>query len=136
VLTGLDDQDDWFDEWAYEEEAGVGLGEVKNDVFSFAGAVSVSGPDMGLYMEDLVAMSDRVIALDTCGEVSVFKNKALFVETWTSEIKVLLHGVNVGGKPLQLKRSGLTDFGEVYFNPKAAANILSFGDLRDRTYKV
>jgi hypothetical protein len=47
---------------------------------------------------------------------------------------MIVSGVNPKGKPLIIKKCGVSAFGNVYYSPDCAGNILSFGNaVRDYT---
>ena len=76
----------------------------------------------------------RHILLDTCAGESVFNDSSLLYNVEHAPTPMIVSGVNPKGKPLIIKKCGVSAFGNVYYSPDCAGNILSFGNsVRDCT---
>ena len=76
----------------------------------------------------------RHILLDTCAGESVFNDSSLLYNVQHAPTPMIVSGVNPKGKPLIIKKRGVSAFGNVYYSPDCAGNILSFGNaVRDCT---
>ena len=76
----------------------------------------------------------RHILLDTCAGESVFNDSSLLYNVEHAPTPMIVSGVNPKGKPLIIKKRGVSAFGNVYYSPDCAGNILSFGNaVRDCT---
>ena len=74
------------------------------------------------------------ILLDTCAGESVFNDSSLSYNVEHAPTPMIVSGVNPKGKPLIIKKRGVSAFGNVYYSPNCAGNILSFGNaVRDCT---
>ena len=72
--------------------------------------------------------------LDTCAGESVFNDSSLLHYVKYARTPMIVSGVNPKGKPLIIKKCGVSAFGNVYYSPDCAGNILSFGNaVRDCT---
>ena len=72
--------------------------------------------------------------LDTCAGESVFNDSSLLHYVKYARTPMIVSGVNPKGKPLIIKKRGVSAFGNVYYSPDCAGNILSFGNaVRDCT---
>ena len=72
--------------------------------------------------------------LDTCAGESAFNDSSLLHYVKYARTPMIVSGVNPKGKPLIIKKCGVSAFGNVYYSPDCAGNILSFGnDVRDCT---
>ena len=80
------------------------------------------------------AIKTRHILLDTCAGESVFNDSSLLYNVKSATTPMIVSGVNPKGKPLIVKERGESAFGNVYYSPDCAGNILSFGNaVRDCT---
>ena len=80
------------------------------------------------------AIRVRHILLDTCAGESVFNDSSLLYNVEHAPTPMIVSGVNPKGKPLIIKKRGVSAFGNVYYSPDCAGNILSFGNaVRDCT---
>ena len=76
----------------------------------------------------------RHILLDTCAGESVFNDSSLLHNVEHAPTPMIVSGVNPKGKPLIIKKSGMSAFGNVYYSSGCAGNILPFGSaVRDCT---
>ena len=80
-------------------------------------------------------LPDKAILLDTCAEVSVFKDQVYFYHIEESNESLIIEGVE-GGSGVHVSLIGETDFGVLYHSNRIIANILSFGDCVDKLYSV
>jgi len=76
------------------------------------------------------------IILDTGSKISIFKDKSLFGRIMDTKRPIIVEGINSKANGLLVVEEGLTDFGTVYYNGEAAANILSFGEAVDNYERV
>ena len=70
----------------------------------------------------------RHILLDTCAGESDFNNSSLLYNVEHARTPMIVSGVNPKRKPLIIKKRGVSAFGNVYYSPDCAGNILSFGN--------
>jgi hypothetical protein len=68
------------------------------------------------------------ILLDSQSTVSVFKNRHLLSDIWTSPRTLRVH--TNGGTQLSTQMGHVKNFGHVWFNPDSLANILSMAKVR------
>ena len=80
----------------------------------------------------LPGVSTFDVVLDTGGGRSVFGSKELLVRIFESPQPIMVEGIQADARPLYIEEEGLSQFGRVYYDQRAAFNILSFGELRDR----
>ena len=72
--------------------------------------------------------------LDTCAGELVFNDSSLLHYVKYARTPMIVSGVNPKGKLLIIKKCGVSAFGNVYYSPDCAGNILSFGNaVRDCT---
>ena len=77
-------------------------------------------------------VADGAIAIDSAAMKSIFRDRSLFLADPTlSDRPVEVCGINGDGESLFVTREGMTAFGVVYFDPRAAVNILSFRQAVD-----
>jgi Reverse transcriptase (RNA-dependent DNA polymerase) len=77
-------------------------------------------------------LPSNCVVLDTAAERSIFRDKEQFCTIRDSRRPVLVEGVNKAGTDSMLvTKEGTTQFGRAYFDERAAANILSFGEAVD-----
>ena len=70
--------------------------------------------------------------LDTCAGESVFSDSSLLHYVKYAPTHMIVSGVSPKGQPLIIKKCGVSAFGNVYYSPDCAGNILSFGNaVRD-----
>ena len=82
-------------------------------------------------------ISDSVVVLDTAAERSMFRDVQLFGgEFYRLERPLLVEGINEEAEGLLITQQGLTAFGEVAYDRRCAANILSFGYAVDNFDRV
>ena len=74
------------------------------------------------------------VLLDNQATVGIFKERGLLFDLTKSTTRA--HITGVGGESLVTDTVGtVTDFGQVYYNPRATANILSFAAV-EKLYKI
>ena len=81
-------------------------------------------------------LSSGAIILDTGSKVSIFNNKELFGRIYESNKPIIIDGINAVSEGLLVLEEGMTEFGVVYYNSRASANILSYGDAVDNYDRV
>ena len=81
-------------------------------------------------------LSSGAIILDTGSKVSIFNNKDLFGRIYESNKPIIIDGINAVSEGLLVLEEGMTEFGVVYYNSRASANILSYGDAVDNYDRV
>ena len=70
------------------------------------------------------------VLLDTCAEISIFRDKELFQYIEEAE-PLVVEGVSAEDPGIIVTQQGPTEFGVCYYHPNTVANILSFGELVD-----
>ena len=76
------------------------------------------------------------IILDTGSKITLFKDRDLFGRIVETDKPIIVEGINSGADGLLVIEEGMTEFGNVYYNKEASANILSFGQAVDRFDRV
>jgi hypothetical protein len=76
------------------------------------------------------------IILDTGSKVSIFSNKDLFGRIMDSDRPIIIDGINSNADGLLVTEEGMTEFGIVYYDCRASANILSYGSAVDSYDRV
>ena len=70
--------------------------------------------------------------LDTFACESVFNDSSLLYNVEHALTPMIVSGVNPKGKPLIIKKRGVSAFDKVYYSPDCAGNILTIGNaVRD-----
>lgn len=80
----------------------------------------------------IAGVSKFDIVLDTGGGRSVFGSSELLVKIFESPQPIMVEGIQADARPLFIEEEGLSEFGRVYYDPRAGFNILSFGEVKDR----
>ena len=76
------------------------------------------------------------IILDTGSKVSIFKDNYLFGRISETNHPIIIDGINTSAEGLLVTEEGMTEFGLVYYNQGASANILSYGEAVDNFERV
>jgi hypothetical protein len=91
-------------------------------------------------LEKLRNIGQRVgkgaIILDTGSKISIFKDRDLFGRIVESSKPIIVEGINSSADGLLVIEEGMTEFGNVYYNGQASANILSYGEAVDNYDRV
>ena len=77
----------------------------------------------------------RIILIDSAAGISIFRERDLFTRMWRCNKPKLVSGINPG-RSLYIDRIGQTVFGHVYYCEKAAANVVSTGELEQQGFEV
>ena len=76
------------------------------------------------------------IILDTGSKVSIFSDRELFGRIVESDRPIIIEGINAEAEGLLVTDEGITEFGLVYFDSRASANILSYSVAVDSYDRV
>ena len=112
--------------WEEEEDVyNVLMSHIENitEQVNFAGPQKLSGETC------------RIILIDSAAGISIFREKELFSRLWRCNKPKIVSGINPG-RSLYIDRIGQTVFGHVYYCQKAAANVVSTGELEQQGFEV
>ena len=88
------------------------------------------GKEVTKGLEKLNAQGQRLgrqaIILDTGSKISIFRDQFLFEHIRDSNNPIIVDGINTDAEGLLILQEGMTEFGIVYYDPRASANVLSF----------
>jgi len=76
------------------------------------------------------------IVLDTGGSVSIFREKKGFENVYECDNSIYITGISGDAAPLTTNLKASTVFGEVNFSTESMANVLSYSEVKDRSYKT
>ena len=79
-----------------------------------------------------VQLAENEVLLDNQAQASVVHNIELLQNVRTSKKALAIYGINKDGSAMKTNVIGdLYEFKEVYYHPKAAANVLSQGEVEE-----
>jgi len=101
-----------------------------NEIEEEAEYVNISVLTSASVTSSSIFATPTVIGLDTLSSIHVFGHDALLTNIHDNPDNVHIKGVDNTGTPLRPKfRATCKPFGEVYYDPRISANILSYGEL-------
>jgi len=76
------------------------------------------------------------IVLDTGGSVSIFRDRKCAENVYESDSSIYITGISAEAAPLTTNLKASTVFGEVNFSTESMANVLSYSEVKDRSFKT
>ena len=76
------------------------------------------------------------VVLDTGGSLNLFSNEKIIHDLRESNKEITVTGISMNAEDIVTSIIGKTKFGEVYYSPRAAVNVLSYSMMKDIAYKL
>ena len=89
--------------------------------------------------KDILAVANRIqrheVCLDTGAGTGVFKAREHLTNITDSDTVMSVSGIDGGGSSLLCEKTGQSIFGDVYYNPRCAVNVVSYSKMKDTSYR-